>query len=189
MLKLSLLDLNLIEAIAESGTLTGAGRQLHVTQPAVSQRLSSLTDRMGVALVERREGRTLLTPAGERLLQSAHRIGDELAAAAHDIDSLASEQALQLRVATQCYTCYRWLPFVLSRMRDDFPMLNVDVVPEATDTPYEALARNDIDVAIVSNPQAGHDVDEAALFNDELFAVLHVSHPLEKHRLIGSSKF
>ena len=178
MSRLDLRDLELISAIAESGSLTGASRRLNVTQPAVSQRLSALTERLGLALIERRDGTTSLTPAGERLLESAGRVSDELADAMRDIDALASRASQELRITTQCYTCYRWLPFVLGRMRKDLPMLNVDVVPEATDAPYEALARGDVDVAIVASPRPGYDFEEVPLFGDEFYAVVNKAHPL-----------
>ena len=53
---ITLKDLQLIEAISESGTLTGATRRLHITQSAVSQRLSNLQARVDMALVERHDG-------------------------------------------------------------------------------------------------------------------------------------
>lgn len=182
-------DLELVRAIAEAGTLTGASRLLHVTQPAVSQRLAGLQDRLGIAVVERRGGLTALTPAGERLLRTAQRVADELAGVSRDLDALASQQSQQLRIATQCYTCYRWLPFVISRMRGDFPMLNVDVVPEATETPYDALGDGILDIAIISHPQPGYDYEEISLFSDELFAVMHEEHALAKHAVIEPLEF
>lgn len=189
MQRITLRDLELVSAIAETGSLTNASRRLHVTQPAVSQRLASLTDRVGLPLVERHDGRSRLTPAGERLLASAERVGAELARAARDIDALAAAEVRELRISTQCYTCYRWLPFVLATMRDDFPELHVDVVPEATDAPYESMVRDEIDVAIVASPRPGYDFDEIPLFGDEFYAVMHKNHPLAKRRRIEPAAF
>ena len=189
MQKITLRDLELVSAIAETGSLTNASRRLHVTQPAVSQRLANLTDRVGLPLVERRDGRTTLTEAGERLLSSAERVSNELARAARDIDALAAREYKQLRISTQCYTCYRWLPFVLAAMRDDFPELTVDVVPEATDAPYESLARDEIDVAIVASPRPDYDYEEIPLFGDEFYAVMHRSHPLANNPRIDPEHF
>ena len=51
----------LLEALAADGTLTAAARRLHVGQPALSQRLTGLEDRLGVRLFERK-GRALVRP-------------------------------------------------------------------------------------------------------------------------------
>jgi LysR family transcriptional regulator for metE and metH len=186
---LTLKDLQLIEAIAESGTLTGAARRLHITQSAVSQRLSNLQARVNMTLVERHDGVMGLTPAGERVLAAAQLVGSELRSTLHDLSSLTSQRDQHFQVATQCYTCYRWLPYVISAMRDAYPLLNVDVVPEATDSPYAAVEKQQIDVAIVSNPDPDSTLAEVELFNDELFAVMHESHPLAKRSYLPAASF
>ncbi len=186
---ITLNDLQLVEAIAESGTLTSATQQLHVTQSAVSQRLSKLQSRLELSLVERRDGQMHLTPAGERLLSAARIVRQELAATIRDLNSLSAQSQKQLRVSTQCYTCYRWLPFVISEMRNKYPQLNIDVVPEATDSPYSAIAKNLVDIAIVSNPDPSSSLTEATLFDDELYALMHESHPLAKYSHLPASRF
>ena len=186
---LTLKDLQLIEAISESGTLTGATRRLHITQSAVSQRLSNLQARVNMKLVERQDGVMGLTPAGERVLAAARIVGSELRSTRRDLSSLTSQREQHFQVATQCYTCYRWLPYVISAMRDAYPKLSVDVVPEATDFPYAAVEKQQIDVAIVSNPEADSTLTEVELFNDELFAVMHESHPLAKSSYLPAKSF
>lgn len=186
---LTLKDLQLIEAIAESGSLTGATRRLHISQSAVSQRLSKLQDRVNMALVERHDGVMGLTPAGERVLAAAELVGSELRSALRDLSSLATQRDEHFQVATQCYTCYRWLPYVISAMRDAYPLLNVDVVPEATDFPYAAIEKQQIDVAIVSNREPDTSLTEVELFDDELFAVMHESHPLAAHSYLPAASF
>ena len=189
MFDITLKDLQLIDAIAESGTLTGATRQLHITQSAVSQRLSKLQARLKMALVERHDGIMMLTPAGERMLAASRVVHGEIRAAVRDISSLSSQRDAHFQVATQCYTCYRWLPYVISAMRDSYPLLSVDVVPEATDLPYEAIEKRQIDLAIVSNPDPDSALPEVDLFKDEMFAVLHKSHPLAKHSFLPAEAF
>ena len=61
-------DLELVQCIAESGTMTAASKRMHITQSAVSQRLSGLQARLGLNLFERRDGLLQLTRAGDRVL-------------------------------------------------------------------------------------------------------------------------
>lgn len=130
-----------------------------------------------------------LTAAGDRVLAASMRIAGELRSTMNDIQSLARQADDQLRIATQCYTCYRWLPFVISGMRDDFPSLSVDVVPEATDMPYDALRDRLIDVALVSNPDTGSEFSEQELFSDELLAVMADTHELANEKHLHARQF
>src|SRR6266481_2318316 len=59
---------------AESNSFTAAARALGLTQAAVSQRISSLEQTLGVSLFRRKGGRVLLTEAGRRLYPFAQRI-------------------------------------------------------------------------------------------------------------------
>jgi len=186
---LTIKDLELVRYVADSGSLTVAARQLHVSQSAASQRLANLHARLGTTLIERRDGLMQLTTAGRRVFEAAEVITNELSSAMNDIDRQSQQESGELKIATQCYTCYRWLPFVINAMREDHPSLSVDVVPEATDSPYEALRRKQIDVAIVSNPIANSEFLEQDLFSDELFAVMHSSHNLAKEKYLDAEHF
>jgi DNA-binding transcriptional LysR family regulator len=79
-------DLAFFSALARAGSLTAAGRELNVSAAAVSKRLSSLEQRLGVALVRRTTRRMSLTPEGELYLQHARRILTEL----HDLEQLVT---------------------------------------------------------------------------------------------------
>lgn len=184
MIKLESRDLELVQFIAEAGSLTSASKRMYVTQSAVSQRLASLQSRLGVRLFERGGGRLQLTRAGDRILAGARVVGAELEAMSADLKTLVTQRDTQLRITTQCYTCYRWLPFVVRDMRETFPELSVDVVPEATDLPYQALREDRLDIAIVSNPDKNSDLPEHTLFSDELYAVMSKSHALASEKYL-----
>ncbi len=182
-------DLELVYCIATAGSVTGAAEQLHISQSAVSQRLRKLHERTGVRFFERLSGRMQLTDAGVRANAAAERVAAELRAAERDIGAIVQNSAQQLRIATECYTCYRWLPFVVRDMRERHPSLTVDVVPEATDTPAESLLANRIDVALVSNPLADARLEEHGLFTDELLAVMSADHPLAQRSYLAPEQF
>ncbi|MFK8181847.1 MAG: LysR family transcriptional regulator [Phormidesmis sp.] len=54
-------------AVYRVGTVSGAARELHLTQPAVSQHIAALESTLGAALFERMPRRMLPTEAGKRL--------------------------------------------------------------------------------------------------------------------------
>ncbi len=71
------IDLSLLRAfvvVLQSGGMTSAGKQLHLTQAAVSQQIKRLEEQFDVALFERANRRLTLTAQGERLLGHAQKI-------------------------------------------------------------------------------------------------------------------
>ena len=71
MIKLETRHLRLVVAIADYGSLTRAGNQLHLTQSALSHQLADLEAQLGVRLFERLGKRMEPTLAAERLIARA----------------------------------------------------------------------------------------------------------------------
>ncbi len=66
--------LEILEAIAETGTFTSAAKQLYITQSAVSHAVAELEKQAGTALFERLPKGVVLTRAGISLLHEARSI-------------------------------------------------------------------------------------------------------------------
>jgi LysR family transcriptional regulator, transcriptional activator for dmlA len=71
-------DLGFFSALARSGSLSAAARELGVSTPAVSKHLAQMEARVGMALVNRTTRRMSLTPEGELVLEHARRILGEI---------------------------------------------------------------------------------------------------------------
>ena len=61
-------------ATVDQGTVSAAAAQLGIGQPAVTKHLNSLEAELGVELFDGESRRTMLTPAGEKLLSTARVI-------------------------------------------------------------------------------------------------------------------
>jgi len=186
---LEIRDLRLIRRLAENGSLTAAARHLHVTQSAVSQRLAALHKRFEMPLFERGDDGYQITAAGEALYAAAQRIDQELHQAFERLKRIGAERQSNLRLTTQCYTCYRWLPIVISQVQAQFPDVEITVVAEATNEPYQALRSDRIDLAIVSDSLLPKRFDYAPLFDDELYAVMASTHSLAKRKSLLAADF
>jgi LysR family transcriptional regulator for metE and metH len=163
--------LQLVAAVAEMGSLTRAGDRLHLTQSALSHQLRGIESRLGAPLFLRVGKRLVLTPAGERLLVSARDILERLAQAEDDIRRMGKEHAGVLRITTECYTCYHWLPPLLMRYRRKFPRVEVRIDVEATRAPLQMLLAGRIDLAIVSTPVTDRRLVARKVFEDEVVLI------------------
>lgn len=178
-MNLEVRHLKLVAAIAETGSVTRAGNRLHLTQSALSHQLRDAEEQLGAALFERKSGRMLLTPAGERLLQSARTVLDELQRAEKEIRGSGNCAASgMLRLSTECYTVYHWLPTRLKLFQQRFPSVDFQLVIEATDNPYEALLEGKLDVAIVCGPIRNRKIQYTPLFDDEMVIIVPRDHRL-----------
>ena len=100
MARRNLNDLLSFVTVAREGSFTRAAAQLGVTQPALSQAISGLEERMQIRLLTRTTRSVSVTAAGERLLQSVgHRI-DEIEAELDMLTALRDKPA-----GTVCITC------------------------------------------------------------------------------------
>lgn len=181
--------LRVIDAIVREGGVSRAAERLSLTQPAVSHALRDLEDRLGVKLFERGARRMRPTPECERLLRAAGIVLDELSRAEDDVAAMRDGQQGVLRIATQCYTCYHWLPRVLSTMAHDFPRVDVQIVPEATRRPVEALLEESLDLAITYEVAPSTEVVSERLFDDELVAIVPPDHRLANRPFLVAADF
>ncbi|MFJ5549451.1 LysR family transcriptional regulator [Streptomyces sp. NPDC093225] len=176
--EVDLRDLELLSATADAGTLTAAAERLYVSQPALSQRLTRLEDRLGMPLFDRRGRRLVPNAAGRRMLVAARRVLAELESAVRDLHEMREGHERYVRFTAQCSTTYQWLPPVLRAFRARHPDAEVRIERVADDAPVPALLADRVDVALVTKPDREADrVSLTRLFEDEMVAVVPVGHP------------
>jgi LysR family transcriptional regulator, regulator for metE and metH len=187
---LGLEDLRLVAAVCHHGTLSRAALTLHLSQSALSHRLSSLEDRLGIRLFDRLGRGMRPTATGLQLDRSATEILAAVLQAEERVRSKAKTRRVILRLATQCYTCYDWLPRVLQQFRQQCPVCDVRIVLDATPDPVEALLQGKIDVAIIDQfSRKNRRVQVRRIFSDEVLAVFSTSHPWATRRSVTAQNF
>lgn len=182
-------DLETVRLVAESGSLTATAHRMHVSQPAISQRLAGLQDRLGIELFLRRDGRMVATPVARRLAAAAVSMDRVMQHALEDVRDIVEHRRQQLRVTTQCYTCYRWLSFVIRDLLRIDPDLVVDVIPEAIEDAEGAVERDEVDIAIVNSISEHAPGRSIELFRDELFAVMRDDHSFARRSFLTPANF
>jgi LysR family transcriptional regulator, regulator for metE and metH len=173
---LEIRHLQLVAAVADVGSLTRAGDRLHLTQSALSHQLRDIESRLGTPLFLRIGKRLVLTPAGERLLASAKEVLQRLERTEEEIRQIGRDRAGILRLTTECYTCYHWLPPLLMHYRRRFPRVEVRIDVDATHHPVEMLLAGKIDIGIISSEVNDRRLVVRQVFEDEVVLIASKRH-------------
>ena len=148
-------DAKLFLAIAETGSLSGASRQLKLGQPTVTRRLAALEYTIGAALFRRSVEGASLTTAGERLVGPAKKMAEwagELHRAAEASDG--TPRGL-VRVTSSPFICFDFLAPFAGFLAQKNPGLRLEVLSSVQ---YLDLARGEADVAMRSRAPSNPDL-------------------------------
>jgi LysR family transcriptional regulator for metE and metH len=181
--------LRLVKAVAEFESLTKASHHLHLTQSALSHQLRDVERRLGAPLFTRINRRMVLTAAGQRLLDSAQAVLAELQKTEQDIRDGATSRVIPLRISTECYTCYHWLPAVMKPFREKFPSVELKIDAASTPHPLLPLLEGKLDLAIMMSPVRDARLRVRTLFEDELVAVMCPDHRLADRSFVRLEDF
>jgi len=175
---LELRHLRLVKAIADAGSVTRAGDILHLTQSALSHQLRDIESRLNAPLFHRAGRRMLPTEAGRRLIETAAGVLSAVRQTEDQIRRAARGDEATLRISTECYTVYHWLPPLLKKYRVAHPMVNVQIDAGATSNPVQALVDGKLDLAVVSERPRDRRVAVHPLFDDNMVLIAAPTHPL-----------
>lgn len=181
-LVLELRHLRLVLAIEQEGGLTRAGERLNLTQSALSHQLREIESRLRLPLFDRVKNRLVLNAAGRELVAGARRVLAEVTALEEGLRDWAGDGRGLLRLTTECYTCYEWLPPLLARFERQHPRVEVRIVVEATARALDAVREGEVDLAIVTRGGAGVELEP--LFEDEMLLLVAPGHRLAERPFV-----
>ncbi len=150
---LDLTALRSFVTVAETGGVTKAAQQLHLTQSAVSMQLKRLEEALAQPLLDRSGRGVALTAHGEQLLSYGRRLlalNDEAMARMTDH---AFEGEIRLGVPSDIV--YPQIPEVLRRFDREFPRMRVNLLSSYTFKLKELFATGDVDLILTTEDAAG----------------------------------
>ncbi|NIB42436.1 LysR family transcriptional regulator [Pseudomaricurvus alkylphenolicus] len=164
------------EAAARHLSFTEAGKELHVTQTAISRQIRALEEDLCIELFERGHRSLALTAPASKLLQA---VGMGLQHIVAEVSEIRSNSQLgHLTVAATVAFATLWLQPKLTEFQKQHPDIDIRVLAVDRDVDIQAEA---IDLAFCcgdDSQQAG--VESVHLFDDELFPVCSPAY-LEAH--------
>ena len=138
-------DYPILLAVAETGSLTAAGRKLNMSQPTVGRRIRALEEHFGTALLKKENGALTPTSFGHSMLDHIRRMGDEAAAINRSSATLEHSLAGPVRISATEGLGTDWVPAAIQLFRQSHPDILLDM-----EIGYEAsnLAQREADIAL-----------------------------------------
>lgn len=183
---ITLQHLQIVRRIISEGSVTKASEKLHLTQSALSHQIRDLEGLLGLQLFYRSGKKMILTEAGRKVLEQAEAVLPMMDELQSNLQLLKEGRKQTIRISTECYTSYYWLPRILSTFRQLYPDVTVEIVVQATQRPMKCLEDGQLDLAIISKRQTDERFRYETLFDDELVAIMNIDHPLAALKKIKS---
>lgn len=144
---------------ARFGSLTMAGTELSISQPAVSQALKQLESALMVKLFVRSARGIRLTPEGEILYRHVKAGYEQILLGEKKLSSMLRLDYGELRIGASDMTLKFYLLPLLEAYHEKFPGIKVTVTNAPTPETLDLLRQGKIDFGAVSMPfQAGGEL-------------------------------
>ena len=158
---MDLRQLEILCAIAETGTFTGAGLKLHVSQSAISRQVLLLEDELREPLFIRQGRGAVPTRVGHQLIQLGRRLLEDLTATVGQIRDERQEMSGLIRIAGGMTVCLYVLPLLLKEFRLAHPRVDIKLITDAagrgTLMPRRAGAARGADARDAAQSSAGRE--------------------------------
>ncbi len=170
-------DLIVFLEAAECGTFSEAGRNLHLSQPAISQKIDSLQKHFGTKLFIR-HGRTMrlteagqvLKPMAKELIGTAHRLEETMV-------SLQGEVVGEMTIGCSTASGKYLLPGLIAAFRQHYPMVRINVQVTSRNSVLEKLASGDVGLGVSSKRIDQRDLEYRDFFTDDVILIVPADHP------------
>jgi DNA-binding transcriptional LysR family regulator len=185
---MDLRQLEIIRAIADSGSFTAAGEKLHVSQSAISRQILLLEEELGEAVFHRIGRRIRITPAGESLLQLSHRVFQDLQDTVTAISDKQESLRGTMRLVGGMTVCLYVFPALLAEVRRIHPHLDLKITVGSAERSIAMLRSGGGDLGLLTLPIEASDLVSVPVLQEELLLVTYPTHPLAKKRQVQSAE-
>jgi len=183
MLHLTLRQLQVFDAVAQSGSFSKAAQVLHLSQPAVSMQVKQLEETTGLALFEQIGKKIFLTDAGREVQRACQGVAQRLADLENTLDDLKGLRQGSLTVGVVS-TVSHFAIRLISHFRRLHPDIRLTLNVVNRENLLQQLADNSIDFALMGKPPEGQDLESTPFMDNPLVVIAPYAHPLARDKAI-----
>lgn len=140
--------IEVFHAVMQAGTISGAAKMLHISQPAVTKVLQHCELQLGLPLFERIRGKLYARPEAHRLFEQTEKLARELAGIRRLAATLKHQSVETLRLLATPSLAFSVLPPALSAWREHFPQTHCELAAMEVAATVDALRLSEVDLAL-----------------------------------------
>jgi len=185
--QLTLKQMRGFTATVNSGSVSAAARELHLTPPAISLQLRDLENTIGLPLLERSETGLITTQAGQGLFELSSSIQDSLTRFGEVIGDLKGVDHGIVAVGVVSTARY-FAPTVLAEFMKIYPEIKIQLLVGNRETTMGKLESMELDFAITGLPPDHFGVEKEFISKHPQIIIAAPDHRLAKKRKIPLSE-
>ncbi|MGR6468546.1 LysR family transcriptional regulator [Rhizobium sp. PAMB 3182] len=180
-LRLKLVHLQLVAAVAQSGQISHAARLLAMTQPAASRMLSEIEKIVGMTLFERHPKGMTPTDAGRLLARRAHNVLTELGETSAEVEDFRRGVGGTVRVGAVTGGAVGYVVPAIKKLRQLSPKAEIHVEVASSDQLIRDLTSGTFDLILGRVPPTSdiRDFNIVPARAERIEFVVRRGHPLE----------
>ncbi|MGS0674570.1 LysR family transcriptional regulator [Shewanella sp. 125m-1] len=183
----TLRQLEILLAVYDSGTVSGAALNLHLTQPTISMQLKKLAEVIGLPLYNVIGRKIVFTEAGLEVVKTATEVLGSFARLESSLSDLGELKSGTLRLAVVTTSKY-FIPHLLGPFCERYPNVDVQLNVGNRQQIIERLKQGVDDFYVFSHPPADLNTESIEFFNNPLVAIAHENHPFSKLKSLSLDK-
>lgn len=180
-MNVSFKQLKLFLALAETGSVTGAARVMHITQPTASMQLKDLSTAIGLPLFEIIAKKVYLTALGNELAETARRMTVEWEAFEQHVSSIKGYTKGSLKIAVVSTAKY-FIPKIIGSFCEKYPEIDISLEVLNRDGIIKRLEQNMDDIYIMSMPPLNIEIEDEIFMPNPLVIIAAKNHPLSNQK-------
>ena len=170
--------LRVFSEIMRTGSATAAGKQLSLSQPAVSRLIAQLEANVGFDLFYRDRGKLVPTADGIKLIQEVELTLSSLDRFNSLVRDIAGYSAGTIRIVAPPSFAEGILPDIVSRFRERFPGVEFSIDSRSVETARTMIAMRYVDCGFLKLPTDESDLAIQQIVSSGSVCVMHENHPL-----------
>ena len=184
MVKPSLADLRAFVTVAQLQSFAAAAKALHLSQPALSRRISHLEELLGVRLFDRTTRSVALTLLGQRFLAQIGSLVDDLDRSVLSLRDAAQLEAGDVTIGCVFSAVHHFLPPLIRAFSEQHPRVLVRIIEEGADEVLESVKQGEADFALNYIGMQDPEVEFTPLLKEPYVLACPAGHPLAKRRSV-----
>lgn len=182
--EVNLKQIEVFRAIMLTGSISGATKLLHVSQPAVSRLLSYTEQRLGLVLFERIKGRLYPTPEARILFAEVNSVYQGVQRVNEVAEDLIQNRMGHLRIACSPSLGLSLIPAAIAKFHRELPEARVILHTMIPDVLLQAVITQQVELGIAFLHEGHPNVESRELYENRLVAALPNDHPLTAKSVI-----